>query len=375
MIYTFNAMMKSRDNKIIKEKMRNIAICVCLLFLKNAALASETLKVGVIEIPPFVIKQGKIYTGIAVDLWNEIAARLKVKSEFIDLPSTDTKKAFDALERREVDVLVAPLSVEPSRYKKADFTFPFFLDKVVLVSHKGYFHNLVVFIKTFVFSIGAVLFALFLLYVIYIHLFWFFERLRSKKIPDAYIKGISNLFWTHVLIGQHEQIPRSLGGKMAILIQKTATFVILIFLNAGIISFLTAFVVKYEGPVQKLSDLENVQVGAIKDSKPYEVAINAGLRVVPFESLKEGVEALDQGKIKSFVVDFSEIESYMSENAIVNLDVSDFNLRWDLYSFATPIGSSLTRKVNDIILDLRDDGIPQRIARSYLPQAVTSSEF
>ena len=81
--------------------------------------------------------------------------------------------------------------------------------------------------------------------------------------------------------------------------------------------------------------LENVQVGSIKDSKPYEVAINAGLRVVPFESLKRGVEALDQGQIKSFVVDFSVIESYMSENAIVNLDVSDFNLRWDLYSFAT----------------------------------------
>lgn len=355
--------------------MRKLALLLCLIFFANSAWAEKSLKVGVIEDSPFVMKEGKIYTGIAVDLWNEIALKLNVKSDFINYAHVDTDKAFDDLDRHKIDILVAPLSVNLNHYKKADFTLPYFLDKVVLVSHKGYFHNLMVFINTFIFSIGMVLGSLLGLYIVYLHLFWFFERLPSKKIPDTYGKGITNLFWTHVLIGQREQIPQTLGGKVSILIQKTASFIILVFLNAGIISFLTAFVVKYEGPVQNISDLANSKVGAIKDSKPYEVALNAGLRVVPYESLKGGVEALNQGKIKSFVVDFSDIEGYMSENAIVNLDVSDFNLRWDLYSFATPRGSSLHRTVNTILLDLRVHGIPERIARSYLPQAVSSSEF
>lgn len=354
--------------------MRFFFSVILIFFMGTAGFCKEPLKVGVSVAPPFVVKEGSVYTGIAIDLWNEVALGLNRTSRFVEYPD-DPDKPFQALQKGEVDVFVGPLSMTLERYQKADFTLPYFVDKIVAVTHTDYVHNMGLFVKMFLVSVGGIIGLFLLIFAGYINLLWYYERAHTKNFPTNYKEGISHLFWTHVLNGHHVEIPKSLGGKAVILFQKGAFYVVIILLNATFVSFLTAFVVKYATPIQCLSDLEKVRTGAIKNSNPFNFATSLGVRVVPYESMDEGIKALEDGHIKAYLDDLSKVETYLKEKAIVNLKVSHFALKWDLYAFATPIGSPLLRDLNLQILELRSKEVPEKICTQYLPRAVKDTKL
>lgn len=346
--------------------MRILLYLGLIVFWCSFAVAEEPLKIGVVEDPPFVIKNGPFYSGIAVDFWYQMNIVLDKPYVFLEFPDLTIDQHFQLLKEGEIDVLLGAISVLPERYQMADFTLPFYIDKVVAVTPISFLSTAILFIKKFFLSTGIIILLFILLFAIYINLLWYYECRRSKNIPKNYRAGIAHLFWNHILIGRHSEVPQSLSGKVLITFQRAGLTIIIIVLNAIVVSFLTVTLTQYSNPIQSLGRLETRQLGAVQGTKALHEGENAGLRITPFESIEAGMTALEEGEISAFIGDFSAIEYYLTKNSLTHLSISTFELNQDPYIFATRIGSPLTREMNTQMLEMRKQGLATKICQQYL---------
>ena len=87
-------------------------------------LPQRVLLVGTKEAPPFSMKQPDgNWTGISIDLWQQIAADLNLTYEFREL---DLKQLLDGVKNRSLDVAVAALTITSEREKNFDFTHAYY---------------------------------------------------------------------------------------------------------------------------------------------------------------------------------------------------------------------------------------------------------
>jgi polar amino acid transport system substrate-binding protein len=353
---------------------RLLILCMTFLFA-TIAHCDEPIKVGVLLGPPFVIKQESIYTGIAIELWTAVTQNLKKTSTYVEFSCSQSEAAFEALQKGEIEVLIGPLSVTGKTLEVADFTLPYFIDKIIVLSSYEYFHNIIHFLKILLYSIGGIIFLFFSIFIAYIHLLWYFEHPHGTNIPNTYKEGISYLFWTHIFIGHHDDLPITWPGKILLLFKTGSFYVILTVLNATLISTLAISFSRWNDPIQDIIDLEKHRVGAIVNSRPSKIGKELGLKIYPFGSIEEGVQALEGKQIGAFLADLSQADTYLKGKGLTDITINHYDIRHDLYSFATRHGNPLLRDINLQMVALRKNGTPQKICQSYLSKGVTNCEL
>ena len=80
---------------------------------------SKVLRVGAVGSPPFVI-QGTKLSGIASDIWDEIARVQGLK--FQRVISNNVPETIDAVAQNRLDIAIGPLSITSERLHKVAFT-------------------------------------------------------------------------------------------------------------------------------------------------------------------------------------------------------------------------------------------------------------
>ncbi|WVM91386.1 transporter substrate-binding domain-containing protein [Halopseudomonas pachastrellae] len=106
-------------------------LLLCLLLCSAPLVHAQTsdtstapLRVGITEVPPFVIADGKgDWEGISIDLWRAIADRQGWEYEWQVMPFSDL---LEAVEQGEVDVVVGALTMTSEREAVFDFSHPFY---------------------------------------------------------------------------------------------------------------------------------------------------------------------------------------------------------------------------------------------------------
>jgi polar amino acid transport system substrate-binding protein len=358
------------------REMRNFIFFIALLFFAITKSWGEPLKVGVIPSPPFVIAENTTYSGIAVELWDYIAQGLQTPYKFIEFSEDKTEDALKALGEKKIDVLVGPVSVTQNNHNHADFSLPFYIDKIVPLVYQDYIHDLPKLLSSMMDSVGWVVVFFILLFALYLWLLWYYENRDTDAIPSSCRKGVSYLFWIHILLGWHSnEIPKRLPVKILLLLKTTAFYIIFTLLSSAQISYLTMLLVIWSDPIQEFSDLEKKRVGAVADSRPLKLGKNLGLRVVSFDSLEEGVQALENEQVGAFLSDLSLADSYLKGSGKENINISHFVLKHDLYAFATRPNDPILRKINEQMLVLRKDEIPVKICRNHLEQGIKACEL
>ena len=104
---------------------RGVAALALTMILIAPALAQDQpseLNAVTGVAPPFVVKQGDELTGFSIDLWNEIAARLNVKTHYEVAPNVAA--LLDMMQATSTDVVVAPIFYTVERDRKFDFSHP-----------------------------------------------------------------------------------------------------------------------------------------------------------------------------------------------------------------------------------------------------------
>lgn len=107
----------------------------------SKSVADRVKQSGVLKVgfegtyPPFnYLNEQNQYDGFDVDIANEIARRLGVKTEFV---ATEWKGLIGGLDADKFDVIIAQMSITEERKQSIDFTDPYVITGAVLATKKG----------------------------------------------------------------------------------------------------------------------------------------------------------------------------------------------------------------------------------------------
>ena len=107
-------------------------LLTCLLWLAlspavraaAAATPASPLIVGIFESPPFVMTARERPSGLAIDLWEDIAARGQIAYRYRAYPSM--RALLDAVQALQVVLAVTSLTINEQRARQMDFSQPWF---------------------------------------------------------------------------------------------------------------------------------------------------------------------------------------------------------------------------------------------------------
>jgi len=353
-------------------------LLLCLLLCSAPLVHAQTsdtptapLRVGITEVPPFVIADGKgDWEGISIDLWRAIADRQGWAYEWQGMPFSDL---LGAVERGEVDVVVGALTMTSEREAVFDFSHPFYQTGLSIgVPHspkQGLLQSLkALFSWGFLSVIGAL--ALLLLGVGFA--LWLLERRRNaEQFGGSNAEGIGAGFWwaavTMTTVGYGDKAPVTLGGRLLALVWMFAGLIMVASFTAAITSSLTVSNLQYQisGP----QDLPGNTVATIAGTASAQYLQEQRIISQEYSDLHSAMQAVSAGDSDAVVYDRPLLQYRNQQLGKDRLDLLPGVFDQQLYALALPTGSSLRDEVNEAILRLTESPEWRLIQRAYLGEA------
>ncbi|WP_158543495.1 transporter substrate-binding domain-containing protein [Dyella solisilvae] len=330
-----------------------------------AANEPKVVRVAVIVLPPIVTQHGQSMGGFYVDLWDEIARRLKVKTEYRVVSGVDALSA--SLRTGQADVTM-PQFVTWERDQEFDFSYPVLeAGQQVMVRDLGQTPNVnplsdlvdLLWSRTsLVWLLAGVV-----LVLIPAHIVWFVERGREDGIIPSkrYFPGIlQSLFWAATtLVTQADQAPRQWLARLVTFLLMFTGVVYVAFYTATLTSNMT--VQQLNGDINGPEDLPGKRVATGHGTIPVGYLRELGARVHEFDNPDEVYRALMDRQVDAVffatpVLRYYATHDWKGKVKIVGAEVD----RQDA-AFAFPVDSPLRRQVDSALLSMRKDGTYVRI--------------
>jgi polar amino acid transport system substrate-binding protein len=164
-------------------------------WLGGAAAELPLVRVAVKPIPPFVYTDKPIPRGFSIDLWNEIAEVIGVRTEFV---VEETVQDLLALaEEGRVDAAIAAVTINSDREALVDFSHPYYRSGLrigVPLRHGPTLFNTIG--RFLSLDLLAMLAMLTTLTLVAAHLLWLIERgVNPECFPARYVSGVGEALW------------------------------------------------------------------------------------------------------------------------------------------------------------------------------------
>jgi polar amino acid transport system substrate-binding protein len=326
------------------------------------------LRVGVAGSEPFVVKTATGTEGIAVELWQSLAAQAGWRyttKRFQNVP-----QALDALKAGMLDVVVGPVSITAERLRTLRFSQPYFASGLAILSRteaptpwqriKPFFN------PSFFVAVGVLLSVLGVVGA----LIWLAERRAPHApFPNEPVRGIANGIWLAIVtmstVGYGDIAPRTLLGRVVtgigiVILVITATSLI-----AGIASTLTLTGIS-TSVISTADQLSEHRVAVLADSPGETFARRYGARLRGVGSLQQGYTLLKQRAVDALVFDRPQLEFFLNQQHDSNVALSDAEYDHQNYGFALQLNSTLVHQMNLNLLQLEESGRMDRIVRAWL---------
>ena len=316
----------------------------------QSPVANSKLVIGITETPPFIIQKGSEFSGLSIDSWELVNESLKFDYEYKTYPSLVS--LMDAVENKEVDFSINPVTVTNPRMKRLDFSQPYFISYTAIAKKSetmiwSYLANM--------FSWNFISAILILLSVILLFgfLVWLFERKKNKEEFGDGIKGIFHGFWwsavTMTTVGYGDKSPKTFGGRFIGLIWMFMAIIMISSLTAGIASSLTVQNISNE--INSVQDLDNFEVITVAGSSAEELLDQYNIRSEEVVNEREGIQLIQDKKSALFVYDQPILKYEIDRRKLNNeLEVLQHTLKRDYYSYSFPKGSELIKEINPVLI-------------------------
>jgi len=338
-----------------------------LLVCSQGAVAS--LRVGVMtDSAPFAWqRQDGSFAGASVDLWSEIAERGGMRFSYKPA-GANIAQALEMLEKNEIDVLVGPVSVTEDRYKRFDFSRPYFLNYLSLaITQNDEGSRWTMLAKALWEPLSFVMPILLCIILGMTVFFYLFDRSgRRKKVSTA--KGLFDSFWEVVLIliqGEILHDTEHTGKRVVILLWLVSSIGLLSVLIGTVTSSLTTFDEKVERSYHVLrSDLESQKIAVVKGSVSDQEVMRISAVPIRVKTRLDAVKLVQEKKVFGMVDDFLILKSLLAHHG--GMRPTQLNLKNDEIAFALAKDSPVLTKINQTLLALQDTGMSEAVCRQHL---------
>ena len=348
-----------------------VAVCMSLaaaVCCADEAAAPQRLRVGVVPIEAAVEYGGSQPTGVAIDLWEDLARRLGTATEYVRLDRFD--ECLPAVAEGRVDVFVGPFAITEERERIVDFTHPVMHSGLrIAIRQRNESGFLAAFGSLLTWDLLALIGLLVGLAVLTGYLLWFFERHDNPEpFPKSYVRGVWEATWWSVstmVTGGCENKPVSTALGRAIALAWMLGGIVLV---ASFTSALTATMTaeRVAGSIQGPRDLQGRTVACQKAAVSVQAVRQRGGVVEEFDTVADCIEAVALGMAEAAVS-----ENHCLMHVISRSGREGFRLVGGVFEsfdfgMAVPSGSPLRERINTTLLQMREDGAIDRILAEWV---------
>jgi len=308
------------------------------------------------------MEQNGSLTGFNIELWNAIAARLKLKTSYLVMP--DASHLEEAMRSKSAELTVAPVFITSARDEVFDFSYPILEAGLqIMVRESGQTAQTesplwdmlrLIFSRTTVVWLGMAL----LLVLIPAHLVWLFERRREGGIISSpnYFPGIFEAFFWAIstLTGSPEGMPHQWVARTFSIFWIFAGVVFVAFYTAQLTTTLT--VEQIRGAIEGPDDLPGKQVATLTHSAAADYLREQNAQVQEFATPDQMFRALLDKKVDAVVFSGPVLLYYAAQEGkgLAKIVGPEFNTA--PIAFMMQLGDPLRKKIDLALLVLRENG-------------------
>jgi polar amino acid transport system substrate-binding protein len=328
-----------------------LLVGICVAGQAQTSSNQPVLIVGTKEAPPFAMKgpDGK-WTGISIELWRDLAAKLGWKYKFREM---SLEQLLAGLTNNTVDVAVAAISVTSDRERVMDFTHPFFHTGlgIAVAGHRGA-AGLTVLRDALSWKFFTVVGLLILVLLGVGFLVWLFERRdNAEHFGGKPLHGIGSAFWwsavTMTTVGYGDKTPRTLGGRFIALIWMFTAIIIISSFTAAITSALT--VSQFGSPIRGPRDLPGARVGGVAGSTGELYLGRQHIACRNYPTAADALRALADGQLDAVVYDAPILQYLARQNYPGDITVLPRTFVPQDYAIAVPEGSPMREQLDRVL--------------------------
>jgi len=336
----------------------------------SIAAEARPLRVATMQFEPFVVFQGRNYTGFSIELWDEIAAEIGIDYEIYGVNSL--AKLLDDVEREAADVAAAGIGITSYREMTLDFSHTYFesgLQIMVRSDPDSILGDVFSKVIAAIFSPQLFYMVCFLLFLLLIsaHIIWFSERRRNPQFSEGYLKGIWQSFWwaavTITTVGYGDKTPKGIAGRTFALIWMFSGFFILAYFTASVTSTVT--VQELQGTIESPNDLYGKPVATVKSSTAAEYLVKMGIQPKQLANARDAIDVLVSGEVDAVVYDAPVLQHYASHEGAGKVAVVGPIFWQQFYGIALPTGSPYREPINRALLQLIESGRYQLLYKKW----------
>lgn len=345
-------------------------LTIALLSPAAAQTQNESLRVATRVLPPFVMMQQGQLTGFSIDLWNGIAERLKIKTEYLP-PSPDVQSLLATVQQGKADSAISAVSITAERNREFDFSQPMMNAGLqILVRGRGEVEAnplreiiRILFSPAILVWLGIAL----LLIIVPAHLIWLLERNHPNGIipSEKYFPGIFHaLYWAAgTLATQADQMPRQWLARVLAILWMFTGVVFVAFYTAQLTATLT--VQQIQGSINGPEDLPGKKVATTRGSTSVDYLRELKVDVQEVSSINDAYQALIDKKIDAVVSDAPVLLYYASHDGKGRVQPVGSVFRKEDYGIVFKSGNALRRRVDGALLAMREDGSYQQLYEKW----------
>ena len=308
--------------------MRPAPVFLLLLATTTSVWSQDSLRVGIEENPPFVVRDGSDWSGDSIRMIEQVAADLALTVSYVEFDTVE--ELLRAVESGSVDASVSAITMTAARERFVDFSHPYaatYIAALVASDPSWLASALVVVEKVF----GALLALVLLLYAVG----WIIGRI------DRRFENMHHGAWwalvTFSTTGYGDLVPDTGRGR--------AFASIWIIVSLFVCSLFTGFVAS-SMTVERLSQnpttiaqLSEARVVAVADTTADLFLDDLGIEHSTARTLGEALELFFEGDADVVVEDQSLLEYSVDSD---EYEIWPLTQRAQYYGIALPQGSPLT---------------------------------
>ncbi|MFO1313173.1 MAG: transporter substrate-binding domain-containing protein [Burkholderiales bacterium] len=312
-------------------------------------------------IAPFVMPDSQPLAGFSIDVWNEVARRIRADFTLRTVAGDDR---LPAVERGDADVAIGLIVETAEDERRVDFSTPYFdsgLQIMVRADHEG--HLLGAFHSVPWRAIAELFGVAFVIVLLLANVLWLIERRSNPRFRKRYLPAIGEGMWASMLIiatGEHgDRDSPDVVKRVAVVVMWVLGIVLVAQLTATVTSSQT--VARLQSQIQGPDDLPGKTIAAAPGTIAGDYLTRRGLPFKVAETPQNAIRMLMDGDVQAVVMSAAVLQYLASQPANGALEIVGPVFRPYKIAIALRNGSPLRKPVNEALLAMYQDGTYERL--------------